>query len=149
MKPEYMELALKEAMKAYKEDEVPVGAVLVCDDKVIAKAHNKKEKKKNPLCHAEIETIKKGIKRLDSKYLDNCDLYVTLEPCAMCAGAIIQARIRNVYYGAYDPKSGSVESVIRIFDEKKFNHHPLYKGGIMKDECAKILQDYFSNKRQK
>ena len=124
MKDKYMILAYKEAQKAFEEDEVPVGCVIVKDDKVIAKAHNKKEKKNCAIYHAEIECIKKATKKLKNWNLKGCDIYVTLEPCMMCSGAIINSRIRKVYIGTSDEKTGAVGSVLNLFNDFKFNHKP-------------------------
>lgn len=142
-----MEIALKEAQKAYQEDEVPVGCVIVKDNKVIAKAHNKKEKNNCAIFHAEIECIKKASRKLNDWYLKGCDLYVTLEPCMMCAGAIINSRIENVYFGCRDPKGGSLVSNINVKEIKNINHYPKIIEGIMEKECSNILKQFFKNKR--
>ena len=142
-----MKIALKEAQKAFQEDEVPVGCVIVKDNKVIAKAHNKKEKNNCAIFHAEIECIKKACKKTNNWYLKDCDLYVTLEPCMMCAGAIINSRIKNVYFGCRDPKGGSLVSNIKIKDIKNINHYPEVTEGIMGKECSDILKQFFKNKR--
>lgn len=143
-----MDLAIKESLKALKEDEVPVGCVLVKDDVVIAKAHNKKEAKQDPTSHAEIECIKKACKKLNTWHLDEFELYVTLEPCIMCTGAIIQSRIKNVYYCALDNKGGSIESNINIKLIKNINHYP--NGYFIENkEYIKLLKDYFKSKRNK
>ncbi len=144
----YMKLALKQARKGYKKGEVPVGAVLVKDGKVIAKAHNTREKSNLATGHAEINVIEKANKLLKSWRLDSCTLYVTIEPCPMCAGAIIQSRIENVVYGAKDIKSGAHESVTNLFD-LKFNHKVNVEHGIMEDECGEIITDFFKKKRNK
>jgi tRNA(adenine34) deaminase len=143
-----MKLALKQARKGYKKGEVPVGAVLVKDGKVIAKAHNTREKSNLATGHAEINVIEKANKLLKSWRLDSCTLYVTIEPCPMCAGAIIQSRIENVVYGAKDIKSGAHESVTNLFD-LKFNHKVNVEHGIMEDECGEIITDFFKKKRNK
>lgn len=148
MDEKYMKLALKEARKAYEIDEVPIGAVVVKDGAVIAKAHNMKVKKQNATSHAEIEAITKASKKLGNWHLDDCDLYVTLEPCPMCAGAIQQARIAHVYFGAYDPKGGAIESLLHLYDVKGFNHYPYICGGVLEKECASILKEYFKQKRE-
>jgi tRNA(adenine34) deaminase len=142
-----MKLALKEANKAYTKKEVPVGAIIVKNNIILAKAHNQKEFKKDPTGHAEILSIKKASKKLSQWRLNGCDLYVTLEPCPMCAGAILQARIRKVYIGTKDIKSGSVNSVIKIFDIEKFNHKVEYEFGILENECSKILKLFFKELR--
>ena len=144
-----MQKALKQAEKAYEIDETPVGAVIVKDGKIISRAYNKRETKKNCLCHAEIMAINKACKKLGGWRLFDCDMYVTLEPCPMCAGAIISARIKNLYFGAYDGKSGCAGSVLNLFEENKFNHNVTVKGGIMRDECTSILKNFFRELRIK
>ena len=148
MEEKYMALALKEAKKAYAIGEVPVGVVLVKDGKVIAKAYNTKETKQNPINHAEILAIQKAAKKLESWRLEDVDMYVTLEPCMMCAGAIIQARIKNVYIGAIDQKTGAIVSKAKVFDEYIVNHKVNYEVGILEDECSKILKDFFKSLRK-
>lgn len=141
-----MKAAILEAKKAFLEDEVPVGAVIVKDDKIIAKAHNKCEKMGDPTCHAELIAIKKALKKLNTSRLKGCQLYVTLEPCPMCAGAIIHARIDEVIFGAFDLKGGAVSSKTDLFN-KGFNHTPTVYEGILEKECAEILSDFFKTKR--
>ncbi len=145
-KQEYMDLALKEAKKAYKEDEVPIGCVIVKDDIVIAKAHNKKVKKNDATAHGEIECIKKASKHLNNWHLDDCDMYVTLEPCLMCGGAIVNSRIKNVYYGAKDLKGGSFGSNIDIKDIKNINHYP-NEIFVQSLESIELLKSFFKSKR--
>ncbi len=145
-KQEYMDLALKEAKKAYKEDEVPIGCVIVKDDIVIAKAHNKKVKKNDATAHSEIECIKKASKHLNNWHLDDCDMYVTLEPCLMCGGAIVNSRIKNVYYGAKDLKGGSFGSNIDIKDIKNINHYP-NEVFVQSLESIELLKSFFKSKR--
>jgi tRNA(adenine34) deaminase len=128
---DYMRLALKEAEKARALDEVPVGAVVVKDDRVIARAHNLREKNQQASAHAEFLAITKASKKLGTWCLDDCDLYVTLEPCMMCTGAIVLSRIRNLYYGTRDPKGGAVDSIIQIKNVKHINHHPNVYDGIL------------------
>lgn len=144
----YLNVALNMAKKAYKKDEVPVGAVIVRNGKIIAKASNARETKKNPLAHAEILAIKKAAKKLRCWRLTGCTLYVTLEPCPMCAGAIINARIDEVVFGAYDPKAGAFGSVYDLA-QGKLNHTPRVTGGVLQPKCAKLLIDYFREKRKK
>lgn len=146
-KEDYMKIALKEAHKAKEKDEVPVGAVIVFHDEVIAKAHNLKEHKQLPTAHAEMLAIEKAAKKLGTWHLDECDLYVTLEPCMMCIGAINQARIQNVFYGTKDPKFGAVESMISYKTIKGMNRHPKTEGGILQRQCAEILTEFFKAKR--
>ena len=148
MENKYMRLAIKEAEKAEKENEVPVGAVIVKDGTVVATGRNRRESENNALCHAEIEAINNACKALESWRLSDCDLYVTLEPCPMCAGAIINARLRRVYYGAFDDKAGSFGSVAD-FNHLKYNHKPEIYAGIMEDECQLLLTEFFKNIRNK
>ena len=148
MEEKFMKEALKEAKKAYDKLEVPVGCVIVKDGKIIARAHNLKETKKDTTNHAEIIAIKKASKKLESWRLNGCDLYVTLEPCSMCAGAIINSRISNVYFGAKDDKTGAVGSVFNLFEDYIFNHKVEYKGQVLEEECEKILKDFFIKLRE-
>ena len=145
----YMELALNEAKKAYEIEEIPVGAIIVKDRKVISRAYNQKETKNNPIAHAEILAIERASKKLGRWRLDDCDLYVTLEPCPMCAGAIIQARIKNLYIGTMDPKTGACGSVLDLSKDFPFNHKVNTIVGIKKLECEKILKDFFKQLRNK
>lgn len=147
-KEKFMMEALKQARKAYNLEEVPVGAVIVKDGKIIARAYNQKEIKNDTTKHAEIIAIQKASKKLNAWRLTGCDLYVTLEPCAMCAGAIIQSRISNVYIGAMDAKTGCCGSVCNLFDDYKFNHHVNSENGICEEECSKILKDFFRDLRK-
>lgn len=143
----FMKKAILEAKKAAKMDEVPIGAVIVKDDKIIARGFNHREKKNDVTSHAEIEAIRKANKKLSNWRLVDCDIYITTEPCLMCMGALYQAHIRNIYYGASDSKGGAVSSSINFKDIKNLNHYPNIEGGILKDECSSILKDYFKNKR--
>ena len=143
----YMKAALKLAKKAFDSNEVPVGAVIVHDGKIIARGCNKCESAKNALAHAEIIAIKKATKKLGGWRLIDCTMYVTLEPCCMCGGAIINSRIPHVVFGAYNKKAGALGSIYNI-GEGKLNHKPLLTGGILGEECAKLLSDYFKDKRQ-
>ena len=144
----YMLEALKEAELAKLEDEVPIGCVIVRNDKIIARAHNQRETTNNPLGHAEILAIKKASELLNDWQLVDCDLYVTIEPCIMCGGAIIQSRIRKVIYGAPDLKGGAFGSSINILDAQNINHRPEIVKGVLMEECTKIIKDYFKNKRK-
>ena len=144
----YMLEALKEAELAKLEDEVPIGCVIVKDDQIIARAHNLRETTNNPLGHAETLAIKKASEVLGDWQLVNCDLYVTIEPCIMCGGAIIQSRIRKVIYGAPDLKGGAFGSSINILESKNINHHPEVIKGVLEEECTKIIKDYFKSKRK-
>lgn len=143
----FMGRALGEAWKAYGKEEVPVGAVVVKAGKVISRGHNERETKNNALRHAEITAIEKACRKLKSWRLDGCDLYVTLEPCPMCAGAIIQARIRKVIYGADDPKAGAAGSVTDLFKQGMFNHDVQVEKGILERDCADILKRFFKDLR--
>ena len=143
----YMLLALKEAEIAKSKNEVPVGAIIVKDDKVIAKAYNKKEQKNQPIAHAEILAIQKACKKLNTWHLDDCVMYVTLEPCVMCAGALIQARIKKVIYGAKSYQDGAIESALKLYEIKGFNHYPETMYFDKLEECSKIITNYFKTKR--
>jgi len=144
----FMKKALLYAQKAFSEEETPIGAVLVRDGKIISSGYNRRESMQDVTLHAEINAIKKACRKLGSWRLDNCDLYVTLEPCIMCAGAIQQAKIRKVYFGASEPKGGGVISKACVFDIT-LNHHVLYEGNILADESAKLLKDFFTMMRKK
>lgn len=143
----FMKEALCEAKRAEAIDETPIGAVIVRDGKIIARGYNKRETKKNALMHAEIIAIDKACKKLGGWRLPNCDIYVTLEPCPMCSGAIIQARIENVYFGAYDKKSGCLGSVCDL--SQTLPHKIHYEGGIMQEECENLLKEFFKKLRKR
>ena len=145
MDEEYMALAIMEAVEAAKEDEVPVGAVIVRDGKVIAKAHNTRERDKNALYHAEIKAINQACAVLGGWRLVGCTMYVTLEPCPMCAGAIINSRIERVVYGAPDNKAGAFGTMINLTDYPLFK--PQIESGVLKEECSKMLTEFFKTKR--
>ena len=149
MEEKFMKKALKEAKKAYDKNEVPVGAVIVKDGIVIAKAHNLKEIKQDTTYHAELHAIQKASKKLGSWRLTDCEMYVTLEPCSMCAGALIQARIKKVYIGAMDYKTGSCGSVLNLLKDYKFNHEVEIQTGVLKEECENILKSFFKELRTK
>ncbi len=144
---DYMKYALTLARQSADEGEVPVGAIVVCDGKIVGEGRNRREVVKNALHHAEIEAINEACRNLGGWRLWKCDLYVTLEPCPMCAGAIINSRIKNVYFGATDMKNGAVVSAAQLFD-MNFTHKPLYEGGIMGEECAEILSTFFKDLRK-
>ena len=146
---EYMKEALKEAKKASDIGEIPIGAIIVQNGKIISRGYNKKELKQDPTDHAEITAIKKACKRLASWRLNGCDMYVTLEPCSMCAGAIIQARIDRLFIGTKDPKAGAAGSVIDIFGVDSFNHKTVVHYGLLEDNCSQILKDFFKVLRTK
>ena len=142
----YMRQALKEALKADKIDEVPIGCVIVLNGKIIARGYNKREKLENSLAHAEIVAINKACKKINSWRLEDATMYITLEPCAMCSGAIIQSRIKKVIYGAYDYRFGAHKSIINLFDVK-FNHQVDIKGGLLEEECSNLIKDFFKRLR--
>lgn len=149
IKEKYMQKALIQAKKAYNKLEVPVGAVIVKDGKIIASAYNQKETKFDTTKHAEILAIQKASKKLKSWRLNDCEMYVTLEPCPMCAGAIIQSRIKKVYYGVSDEKTGAVGSKLNLFKDFKFNHKVEFENFILKDKCQNLLQNFFKELRTK
>ena len=144
----FMLAALDEAKKAFDDGEVPVGAVIVRNGEVIAVGRNRRETGKNALYHAELEAIDNACKALGGWRLPGCSLYVTLEPCPMCAGAIVNARIERVVFGAYDKKAGSVRTLVRLFD-LPYNHRPEVSGGCREDECAALLSEFFRKLRNK
>lgn len=148
MKEKYMYEALKEAKKANEKLEVPIGAIIVKDDKIIARAHNLREAKKNATAHAEILAIQKACKKLQAWRLNDCDIYVTLEPCPMCAGAILNSRIKKVYIGTKEPRSGATGSKINLFEDYNFNHKVEYEIGILEEECKEIIQKFFKELRK-
>jgi len=145
----FMKEALKEAQKALEQEEVPVGAVIVKDGKIISRAHNIKEQKNDATCHAEIIAIKKACKKLNSWRLIDCEMYVTLEPCSMCAGALINSRIKKLYIGTTDEKTGACGSVLNLLEDYKFNHKIETHKYILKEECEKILKDFFKFLRER
>lgn len=144
----FMKEALKEAKKAYGKLEVPVGAVIVKDGKIIARAHNIKEEKKDTTKHAEILAISKASKKLDSWRLTDCEMYVTLEPCSMCAGALIQSRIKKVCIGTMDEKTGACGSVLNLLEDYTFNHKVQIETGILQEECEELLKQFFKELRK-
>ena len=146
---DFMKTALKLAKKAYKKGEVPIGAVIVKNGKIISKGYNKREKSQNALMHAEIVAINKACKKLKSWRLDGCTIFCTLEPCFMCAGAILNARIDKLVFGAYEQKSGSAISRFNVFENSGLNHNVLVESGILELECKKLLQDFFLKLRIK
>lgn len=144
---DFMQQAVSLAGDASARGEVPVGAVVVLEGKIIASAHNLVESKNDPTAHAEMLAIRLACEKLNSPRLTDCDLYVTLEPCAMCATAISFARIKRVYFGAYDEKGGAVENGARIFSQKTCHHKPEIYGGIAENECGDLLKDFFKQLR--
>ena len=144
-----MSEALKEAKQAAREDEVPVGCVIVHKGKIIARAHNQVEMLKDPTAHAEMLALTSATNYLNTKWLSGVSLYVTIEPCSMCAGALILSRIKNLYFGAKDPKAGGCGSVVNIISHKKLNHRIKVKKGILEKECSSLLKQFFKKKRSK
>lgn len=142
-----MKEALKEAAKAAKKDEVPVGAVIVSSGKIIARGHNLIRSKKDPSAHAEMIAIKKAAKKMDNERLNGCTLYVTLEPCSMCAGAIVLSRINLVIYGTKDPKTGACGSMTSLLQHEKHNHKVNVECGVLEEACGDILKSFFKGKR--
>lgn len=147
-KQRLMKEALKEAQKAYNKEEVPVGAIIVKEGKIIAKAHNQKETKKDTTKHAEIIAIQKASKKIEAWRLSECEMYVTLEPCSMCAGALIQARIKKVYIGTMDYKTGACGSKLNLLQDYVFNHKVEMETGILQKECEQILKEFFTKLRK-
>lgn len=144
----FMNEALKQAKDAFSKDEVPVGAVVVHDGKVIARAHNQVELLKDPTAHAEMLAITQATNYLGAKWLNDCSIYVTIEPCSMCAGALVLARIKKLFFGAEDPKAGACGSIIDITNNKKLNHRITVKKGIQEKECSLLLTEFFKRKRK-
>ena len=142
----YMRQALEEAEKSLKSGEVPVGAVIVSDGVILGRSHNESILRNDPTAHAEIVAIREASQKKKNYRLPDCDLYVTLEPCVMCLGAVVHSRLRRLIFGAHDPKGGAVESMIE-FPFEKMNHRPEIKGGILAEECGKILVNFFHEKR--
>lgn len=145
----YMQSAIEEAKNAAAAGEVPIGAVLVHENKIIAKGCNQREAEQTTLSHAELFTIQAGNKKLGSWRLEDCTLYVTLEPCPMCAGAIVQSRIKRVVYGASDPKAGCAGTLMNLLQEERFNHQVEVTQGVLQEECATLLKGFFKNMRER
>ena len=148
-KQKYMMEAMKEARKAAKKEEVPIGCVIVYQDKIIGRGYNRRMTDKTALAHAELSAIKKACRNRNDWRLDEAEIYITLEPCPMCAGAIVQSRIRRVFIGAMNPKAGCAGSILDLFHVDAFNHQCEVETGILEEECAKLLQDFFRNLRNK
>ena len=144
----YMQYAIREAQRALDVGEVPVGCVIVHEGNIIGKAHNQRETLQDPTAHAEIIAITQAAAAVGSWRLENAKLYVTLEPCPMCAGAIILARIEEVYFGAYDPKAGVCGTLMNLLEDKRFNHQPKVFPGLMAEECGALLSSFFRKIRQ-
>lgn len=141
--------ALKEAKKAEEIGEVPVGVVIVKDNKIVSRGHNLREKTCDPTCHAEIVAIRKACKKFKSWRLEGCTIYVTVEPCSMCAGTILWSRIDKIVYGAKDPKGGAICSSLKLFESPNINHHPEIVGGVLEEDCSFIIKNFFKSKRLK
>ncbi len=148
MHEQYMKLALEEAEQAMREEEVPIGAVIVWEDRVIARAHNQREQLHDPTAHAEMIAITQAAEAQQSWRLDGCTLYVTLEPCPMCAGAIVLARIPTVVYGATDPKAGAVHTLYRLLDDGRLNHRCMVVSGVLAEPCGQVLTRFFQRQRE-
>ncbi|WP_077329887.1 tRNA adenosine(34) deaminase TadA [Virgibacillus siamensis] len=145
----HMRQAIDEAVKAKEIGEVPIGAVITCEGEVIGSGHNVRETSQMTLSHAELIAIKEANKTIGSWRLEDCTLYVTLEPCPMCAGAIVQSRIKRVVYGAPDPKAGCAGTLMNLLDEERFNHRAELTAGVLKEECGSLLTDFFKELRQR
>jgi len=143
----FMRAALREAARAMKEEEVPVGAVVVHEGRVLARAHNRSIHLNDPTAHAEILALRRAARKLGNYRLPGCSLYVTIEPCAMCAGAIVQARVQRVVFGTADPKAGAGGSVLPVLNHPKLNHRAEVRSGVLKEECASILREFFRHRR--
>ena len=148
MKEQFMREAIKEALKGKRIDEVPIGCVIVKDDKIIGRGYNRRMKDKNTLSHAELIAIKKASKKLKDWRLDDCEMYVTNEPCQMCAGAIVQSRIKKVYIGCMNPKSGCAGSIMNLLQVDEFNHQVELESGVLEEECSALLTNYFKELRK-
>ncbi|MCI6497432.1 MAG: tRNA adenosine(34) deaminase TadA [Lachnospiraceae bacterium] len=149
MQQKFMREAIKQAKKAYAIDEVPIGCVIVYEGKIIARGYNRRTTDKNTLSHAELNAIRKASKKLGDWRLDDCEMYVTLEPCQMCAGAIVQARIKKVYIGCMNPKAGCAGSVLNLLQVEKFNHQVEIETGILEEECSSMIKEFFRELRKK
>lgn len=145
----YMREALRQAKKAWDIEEVPIGCVIVYQDKIIARGYNRRNIDLNTLSHAELNAIKKASKKLGDWRLDDCEMYVTLEPCQMCAGAIVQSRIKKVYIGCMNPKAGCAGSILNLLQVEKFNHQVEIESGVLEEECSTVMKEFFRNLRQK
>lgn len=145
----FMKEAIRQAKKAAKIDEVPIGCVIVYENRIIARGYNRRNTDKNTLAHAELSAIKKASKKLGDWRLEGCTMYVTLEPCQMCAGAIVQARIDKVVIGSMNPKAGCAGSVLNLLQISAFNHQTAVEKGILEEECSHMLSDFFKNLREK
>ncbi len=145
----FMRMALDQAQNAWALGEVPVGAVLVKDDQVVATGFNQPIGTHDPTAHAEVMALRQGAEMLENYRLPDCELYVTLEPCAMCVGAMIHARLKRVVFGAADPKTGACGSVVNLFAEARLNHHTQVQGGVLAEACGRLLKDFFAERRKR
>ena len=145
----FMRQALREAKRALEEEEVPVGAVVVREGRIVARAHNRPIHLKDPSAHAEILALRRAARKLGNYRLPGCTLYVTIEPCAMCAGAIVQGRLRRVVFGASDPKAGASGSALTVLNHPKLNHQAEVSGGLLADDCGAVLREFFRRRRVK
>ena len=149
MHEEYMRQALALAQEAAAHGEVPVGCVIVREGRIVGRGRNRREEKQHTSSHAEMEAIRQANEALGTWRLDDCALYVTLEPCPMCAGAMINSRVRHIYYGAADPKAGCCGTLMSLTEDERFNHRAPVVGGVLEEACAKVLKDFFRKKREK
>ena len=145
----YMREAVNEAKKAFELDETPIGAVIVQDGKIIGRGYNRRNSEKNPLCHAEIIAINEAAKYIGDWRIENCTIYVTVEPCPMCAGAIVQARIPTVVFGTENVKAGCCGSVLNLMQQEKLNHRAEVISDVLKEECSSLMKEFFKNMRKK
>ena len=145
----YMKAAIREARKAYKLEEVPIGCVIVREDKIIARGYNRRNTDKNTLAHAELAAIKKASKKTGDWRLEDCTMYITLEPCQMCAGAIVQSRLGKVVIGSMNPKAGCAGSILNLLQMKQFNHQVEIEKGVLEEECSLMLSEFFRELREK
>lgn len=145
----YMKEAIKQAKKAYAIGEVPIGCVIVCEDMIIGIGYNRRITDKNTLSHAELNAIKKASKKLNDWRLDNCEMFITLEPCQMCSGAIVQSRIKKVYIGSMNPKAGCAGSILNLLQVPQFNHQVEIETGILEETCSQMLKQFFRELREK
>ncbi|MCM8801250.1 MAG: tRNA adenosine(34) deaminase TadA [Candidatus Omnitrophica bacterium] len=143
----YMSEAIKEARKALEEDEVPIGCVIVYKGRIVSRGYNQVERLHDPTAHAEMLAITSATLYLNSKWLNECSMYVTIEPCSMCAGALVLARVKDLCFGARDPKAGACGSVLNIVNNKNLNHRIKVKGGILEEQCSDLLKEFFKKKR--
>ncbi len=145
----FMKEAIRQAKKAYALDEVPIGCVIVYENKIVGRGYNRRNTDKNTLSHAELNAIKKASRKLGDWRLDDCEMYVTLEPCQMCSGAIVQSRIKTCYIGAMNPKAGCAGSIMNMLDVKEFNHQVEINTGVLEEECSNLLKTFFGELREK